>query len=167
VDEVITFRLHEGGLHQEYGAEPDLISLGKIIGGGFPVGAIGGDPSVLSSFSPLFSDAVAWGGTFSANPVTMAAGLTALRRFGSAEIAELNRAGDELRARLRAEGAVVNGSGSLLRLMSPDPVSQSWKMYRRGALAGTNGLLALSTAMSPAQLDTVADVILEVAGQAG
>ncbi len=61
VDEVITFRLEHGGLHTRYGLNPDLISLGKVIGGGFAVGAIGGRAEILSSFSPLSDGAVAWG----------------------------------------------------------------------------------------------------------
>ncbi|PXY21548.1 aspartate aminotransferase family protein [Prauserella flavalba] len=164
VDEVITFRLHEGGLHKQYGLQPDLVSVGKVIGGGFPVGAIGGSADVLSPFVPA-PGAVSWGGTFSANPVTMAAGLTALSLFGSHEIAELNRRGDQLRARLRDAGVTVNGSGSLLRLMAPDPTDLWWNLYRRGVLGGTNGLLALSTAMSPVHLDQIADAVTAVLGR--
>ncbi|WP_435070361.1 aspartate aminotransferase family protein [Amycolatopsis thermoflava] len=160
VDEVITFRLHEGGLHQRYGIRPDLVSVGKVIGGGFPVGAVGGRAEVLSPFDPQTPDGVSWGGTFSANPVTMSAGLTALRLFGPAEIAELNRRGDELRSRLHEAGVAVRGSGSLLRLMAADSTKLWWSLYERGVLAGTNGLLALSTAMTPAHLDHVADAVI-------
>ncbi|WP_435121786.1 aspartate aminotransferase family protein [Amycolatopsis thermoflava] len=160
VDEVITFRLHEGGLHQRYGIRPDLVSVGKVIGGGFPVGAVGGRAEVLSPFDPQTPDGVSWGGTFSANPVTMSAGLTALGLFGPAEIAELNRRGDELRSRLRDAGVAVRGSGSLLRLMATDTTKLWWSLYERGVLAGTNGLLALSTAMTPAHLDHVADAVI-------
>jgi len=53
VDEVITFRLATGGLHQQYGIEPDLVTLGKVIGGGFPVGAVGGRRDVMAIFDPL------------------------------------------------------------------------------------------------------------------
>ncbi|GLY69084.1 aspartate aminotransferase family protein [Amycolatopsis taiwanensis] len=166
IDEVITFRLREGGLHQVYGIQPDLVSVGKVIGGGFPVGAIGGSAEVLSPFVPA-PGAVSWGGTFSANPVTMAAGLTALRLFGPAQITELNRRGDELRSRLRAEGVEVNGSGSLLRLRTADPTELWWSLYRRGVLAGTNGLLALSTAMTPAHLDQIAETVTAVLGRDG
>ncbi|MFD4249117.1 aspartate aminotransferase family protein [Amycolatopsis thermoflava] len=160
VDEVITFRLHEGGLHQRYGIRPDLVSVGKVIGGGFPVGAVGGRAEVLSPFDPQTPDGVSWGGTFSANPVTMSAGLTALRLFGPAEIAELNRRGDELRSRLHEAGVAVRGSGSLLRLMAADTTKLWWSLYERGVLAGTNGLLALSTAMTPAHLDHIADAVI-------
>lgn len=167
VDEVITFRLHEGGLHQEYGIQPDLVSVGKIIGGGFPVGAIGGSAEVLTPFDPQAPGAVSWGGTFSANPVTMAAGLAALRLFGPGDIADLNRRGDELRSRLRAAGIAVRGSGSLLRLIAPDPSGLWWDLYRRGVLCGTNGLLSLSTAMTPAQLEQVAEAVIAVLGPSG
>lgn len=162
VDEVITFRLDYGGLHGAYGITPDLVAVGKIIGGGFPVGAIGGSADVLSSFSPLGAGGVSWGGTFSANPVSMAAGLAALRKFGRDQIAELNARGDDLRARLAGADVAVNGSGSLLRLMSSDSAALWWALYRRGVLAGTNGLLALSTAMSTAQIQSVGDRVIDV-----
>lgn len=155
IDEVITFRLGEGGLHRRYGLVPDLVSLGKIIGGGFPVGALGGRADVLRSFSPLGDGSVAWGGTFSANPVTMAAGVAALRRFAESDISALNATGDALRLRLREAGLVVNGSGSLLRLVVRDADTTWWRLYEAGVLAGTNGLLALSTAMSAEDVDQV------------
>ncbi|MDI2029558.1 aminotransferase class III-fold pyridoxal phosphate-dependent enzyme [Saccharopolyspora sp. TS4A08] len=157
VDEVITFRLREGGLHTDYDIQPDLVSVGKVIGGGFPVGAIGGSAEVLSPFAPTAPGAVSWGGTFSANPVTMAAGLTALQLFGATEITELNQRGDAVRARLLKADVPVRGSGSLLRLTTPNPTELWWKLYHAGVLAGTNGLLALSTAMTDAQLDQITD----------
>lgn len=160
VDEVITFRLEYGGLHTRYGIEPDLISLGKVIGGGFPVGAVGGPADVLSSFNPLLSGPVAWGGTFSANPMTMAAGLHALQRYTSEAIAALNAHGDALRRRLREAGVAANGNGSLIRLMFDEPVHDWWALYRAGVLAGTNGLLALSTAMTDSHMDAIGDAVI-------
>ncbi|TQK30625.1 aminotransferase class III-fold pyridoxal phosphate-dependent enzyme [Arthrobacter sp. SLBN-53] len=155
IDEVITFRLGVGGLHHQYGVTPDLVSLGKVIGGGYPVGAVGGRAEVLKSFSPLDDGSVAWGGTFSANPVTMAAGMAALRRFDACEVAELNARGDELRRRLSATGLAVNGRGSLLRLLVEDVQRTWWRLYEAGVLAGTNGLLALSTAMSDGDIEQI------------
>ncbi|MFI7066778.1 aspartate aminotransferase family protein [Kribbella sp. NPDC050124] len=166
IDEVITFRLHEGGLHQEYGIKPDLVSMGKVIGGGFPVGAIGGSADVLSPFVPQAPGAVSWGGTFSANPVTMAAGLAALRLYGPLQITELNRRGDQLRSWLRDAGVEVHGSGSLLRLMTSDPTELWWNLYHRGVLCGTNGLLAMSTAMTSVHLEQVAEAVTAVAREA-
>lgn len=155
VDEVITFRLGFGGFHQSYGISPDLVALGKVIGGGFPVGAVGGRADVLAAFSPLGDGPVGWGGTFSANPVTMAAGMVALRRFADADVAELNAKGDRLRHQLADAGLTVNGHGSLLRVMVEDTTATWWRLYDAGVLAGTNGLLALSTAMTDDVVDLV------------
>jgi glutamate-1-semialdehyde 2,1-aminomutase len=162
VDEVITFRLEYGGLHTRYDLKPDLLSLGKVIGGGFAVGAIGGRAEVLSSFNPLTEGVVAWGGTFSANPVTMAAGVTALRRFTPEAIADLNIRGDALRRRLNEAGVTANGSGSLIRLMADDPATLWWALYRGGVLAGTNGLLSLSTPMTDDHIAAIGDTVISV-----
>ena len=77
-DEVLTFRLARGGCDSRYGIQPDLMTLGKIIGGGFPVGAGRAAASGHGLFDPGAEGSVAHGGTFSANPVTMRAGLAAL-----------------------------------------------------------------------------------------
>ena len=74
-DEVITFRLGYRGAQGIWDIDPDLTTLGKIIGGGFPVGAIGGRKDVMAVFDPRpGKPALPHGGTFSANPVTMRAG---------------------------------------------------------------------------------------------
>jgi glutamate-1-semialdehyde 2,1-aminomutase len=165
IDEVITFRLGVGGLHQSYGISPDLVSLGKVIGGGFPVGAVGGRADVLAAFSPLGDGPVAWGGTFSANPVTMAAGLAALRRYDEADVARLNDTGDRLRRKLVEAGLSVNGYGSLLRVMVDDAAATWWRLYEAGVLAGTNGLLALSTAMTDDVVDLVGARVIAAIGR--
>ena len=77
-DEVITgFRLAIGGAQDYFGVKPDLTTFGKIIGGGMPVGAYGGNREVMSRISPV--GPVYQAGTLSGNPVAMAAGLTQLR----------------------------------------------------------------------------------------
>lgn len=77
-DEVITgFRLAKGGAQEFYGIEADLVTYGKIIGGGMPVGAYGGRREIMSCVSPL--GGVYQAGTLSGNPVAMAAGLAQLR----------------------------------------------------------------------------------------
>jgi glutamate-1-semialdehyde 2,1-aminomutase len=161
VDEVITLRLEVGGLHQRYGVEPDLITVGKVIGGGFPVGGVGGRSEVLDSFSPLTEGAVSWGGTFSANPVTMRTGAAALRMFEAPQVTALNARGDRLRTELADRGVAVSGSGSLVRLLLDDATTTWWRMYERGVLAGTNGLLALSTAMTDDDADAVRDAAVD------
>ena len=160
VDEVISLRLGWGGFHKHYGVEPDLVSVGKIIGGGFPAGAIGGSADVLKTFSPTTTGNVMWGGTFTANPVTMAAGLTALRLYDEEAVLDLNIRGDRLRSQLKSAGIPVNGFGSLIRIITPDIESLWWKLYDKGVLAGSNGLMALSTAMTDEHIQQVAEAVI-------
>jgi glutamate-1-semialdehyde 2,1-aminomutase len=77
-DEVMTgFRVHRGGACALYGVKPDLVTLGKIIGGGLPVGAFGGRRDIMQSLAPV--GPVYQAGTLSGNPLAMAAGLATLR----------------------------------------------------------------------------------------
>src|ERR1041385_367972 len=79
-DEVITgFRVARGGAQQFYGVNPDLTVLGKIIGGGLPVGAFGGRAEIMDQLSP--SGPVYQAGTLSGNPLAMAAGIAQLREL--------------------------------------------------------------------------------------
>jgi glutamate-1-semialdehyde 2,1-aminomutase len=149
VDEVITLRMAVNGLSGSYGVTPDLICVGKIIGGGLAVGGVGGRADVLAVFDPLGSGSVGWGGTFSANPVTMTAGRVAMELFDADAVAALNARGDTLRNALAAAGVAVSGSGSLIRLREELDLGELWwSAYERGVMLGTNGLLALSTAMT-------------------
>lgn len=147
IDEVITFRLAPGGLHSLYGIEGDIVTLGKMIGGGFPVGAVGGRSAFMDVFDPRRPDAVAHGGTFSANPVTMQAGLAALQAFEIADIRCVNALGDSLREGLRERGWSVTGHGSLLQIGSQDPEALWWRLYEAGVLIAGNGLVCISTPM--------------------
>lgn len=93
-DEVITFRLSYGGAQSLYGVCPDLTLLGKIIGGGLPVGAVGGRRDVMSVFDVTLPGGIRHSGTYNANPMTMAAGiacLQALTQDSFCRMAELSR----------------------------------------------------------------------------
>ncbi len=80
-DEVITgFRVSPGGAQDLYGVTPDLTTLGKIIGGGLPVGAFGGKREIMSDISPL-GKMVSQAGTLSGNPLAMTAGYETLKRL--------------------------------------------------------------------------------------
>lgn len=81
-DEVISLRADFGGMQGLLGVTPDLTAMGKIIGGGFPVGALGGSAEVMAVFDPTAGPPRApHGGTFNANPVTMVAGNVALEKL--------------------------------------------------------------------------------------
>ena len=84
-DEVMTgFRVSSGGAQTYYGITPDLTTLGKIIGGGLPVGAFGGKKEIMQQISPL--GPVYQAGTLSGNPLSMAAGLTTLTLLSQGNI---------------------------------------------------------------------------------
>jgi glutamate-1-semialdehyde 2,1-aminomutase len=158
VDEVITFRLGVGGLHELYGLEPDLVTFGKIIGGGFPAGAFGGRRDVMDVFDPARADHVPHGGTFSANPVTMRTGVAALELLDEAAITRINGLGERLQEGLAAAGFEVVGRGSLLRIDGGERQRELWwRLYEEGVLVTPNGLIAVSTPMDEAVIDDVVE----------
>src|SRR5215510_10434374 len=119
-DEVITFRLAYGGAQEIYQVKPDLTALGKIIGGGFPVGAFGGRADIMAQFNPQ-NKKLAHSGTFNGNAITMVAGLAALEMLTRGEIARINQLGERLRNGLRRAFAAgidgqVTGIGSIARI---------------------------------------------------
>lgn len=90
-DEVVSLRVSYGGAQENYPVNPDLTSMGKIIGGGFPVGAIAGRKDIMRVFDPheaklLFPHS----GTFSANPITMTAGFKAMEYFDKDAVEKIN-----------------------------------------------------------------------------
>jgi len=130
-DEVITgFRVAAGGAQELYGITPDLTTLGKILGGGLPVGAYGGRREVMERMAP--SGPVYQAGTLSGNPLAMSAGIAMLREIARRPpYARLEGAGARLEAALRAEiGArgladrvALARLGSLLTLfLGPGPM---------------------------------------------
>jgi glutamate-1-semialdehyde 2,1-aminomutase len=122
-DEVLNLRQGYRGAAARYGLEPDLVAMGKIIGGGFPIGAIGGRQDVMGVFGTQQGKAcLPQGGTFSANPVSMLAGHIAMQALTRGEFDRLERLGDEVRtglsAAIRRHGAPfsVTGAASLFRI---------------------------------------------------
>ncbi len=120
-DEVITgFRASFGGAQKRFGITPDLTTLGKIIGGGFPVGAYGGRKDIMARIAP--SGDVYQAGTLSGNPVAMAAGLTTLKLLKNADYAGLEarttKLANDLKAILEEKGLPIylTNIGSLFTL---------------------------------------------------
>ena len=183
-DEVISFRLGYHGAQGLFDIRPDLTSLGKIIGGGFPVGAVGGRAEVMAVFDPRGGKPrVPHGGTFNANPVTMAAGLAAMRLMDEKAFDRLDELGGKLRSGVEAcferagvPGAVT-GLGSLFRLhpaprafvdyrsavASKEELAEFDKLYRRlidhGILLAPTGLGCLSTAVGEAEVEYFLEVL--------
>ncbi len=127
-DEVITgFRVARGGAQERYGVTPDLTCLGKILGGGLPVGAFGGRREIMSCLAP--AGPVYQAGTLSGNPVTVTAGLATLKELAAPEVyRELEQKGRRLEEGLQGVldqgiAGTVNRVGSMLTLfLGPDRV---------------------------------------------
>lgn len=164
LDEVVSLRLGVGGMQERYGIEPDLVALGKLIGGGLPIGALGGRAELMEVFDPRRADAVGHGGTFSANPVSMGAGLAALTALDGEAIARIDALGDRLRAGLRELGYDVRGRGSLAQVAPADPVALWWRLYRAGVLIAGRGLMCVSTVMDETAIDRALDAFARAAG---
>jgi len=120
-DEVITgFRVALGGAQERFGVHPDLTCLGKIIGGGFPVGCYGGARAIMEHVAPC--GPVYQAGTLSGNPVAMAAGIATLKALAKSDYAALEKRtlafASELAAILRAKGRdiVLNHLASMFTL---------------------------------------------------
>jgi len=124
-DEVITgFRLAFGGFAEQSGLRPDIVTWGKIIGGGFPVGAIAARRDLMQQFAPV--GPVYQAGTLSANPVAMAAGLATLNALADGTAyATLERLGAHLETALAdVPGLAIQRSGSVFWLVASETVDK-------------------------------------------
>lgn len=122
-DEVLNFRQSYHGASWKHGLKPDLFTLGKIIGGGLPIGAIGGGKEIMSVFDAQDKrPALPQGGTFSANPLSMVAGHASMVALDRNAFDHLDRLGERLRDSLTAIAArhgapfTVTGAASLFRI---------------------------------------------------
>ncbi|WP_208646602.1 aspartate aminotransferase family protein [Mesorhizobium waimense] len=184
-DEVITFRSKFGGAQQWYDVQPDITALGKMIGGGFPVGAIAGSADVMEVLNPLNGPALfPLSGTFSANPITMIAGHTAMQLYDREAVDRLNALGDRARSsigeaiKIADVPVCVSGRGSMFRIHlsadAPENYRQAYLSAEKAALLSAfvgylfdGGLLMvetgtgfLSTAMSEQDIDDMTAVVL-------
>lgn len=159
VDDVISYRLSVAGSAPLYGLRPDLITTAKIIGGGMPIGAVSGRADVMSVYNHADGvPKVSIGGTFSGNPLSMAAGLATLQHYDAAAVQRLNALADSLRSKVNSafdeDGvpAQLVGTGSLFRLhLKPSAVTGYRSAYADAAQ---------SKLYSKVQLDMLADGVL-------
>lgn len=163
-DEVITgFRLAPGGAQEYFGVRADLVTYGKIIGGGMPVGAYGGSRRLMELVAPL--GPVYQAGTLSGNPVAMAAGLAQLRILSSTPgiYTDLERKGAALEAGLKQAlagmPAQVNRVGSLLTVFFTSQPVTGYDQARSSDLAlysrWYRGLLAQGIYTAPSQFEAM------------
>ena len=128
-DEIISFRVSPGGAQALFGVRPDLTTLGKIIGGGYPLAAFGGRTEVMDIFDARRTGAVSHGGTFNGSPVAAAAGLATLRELTPDTYVRLEALGARLRTTLtkviERDGldARVATVGSLFQVFSGEGVT--------------------------------------------
>jgi glutamate-1-semialdehyde 2,1-aminomutase len=184
-DEVISFRIAWGGAQERFGVRPDLTTLGKIIGGGLPVGAFGGRADIMAAYDPRKGGArIGHGGTFNANPMTMAAGVATMNAVTPEAYSRLDALGDRLRGGIsrllqatRRRGQ-VSGIGSLFCLHwtpaplrdyrsirpkdSEMPLRVFMGLLNEGILLTQRGLGACSLAMSDEEVDRFVNALARV-----
>ena len=171
LDEVISFRVGYNGAQGRLGVTPDLTTLGKVIGGGLPVGAFGGRADVMALFDPRSERPIGHGGTFNANPLTMAAGLATLSELTPERYEALESLGGELRRKLEGiSGLSVEQVGSLFRIgigESPLPHDLFLALLAGGILLTPRGMGCLSTPMTSAEVDAFVDATRDALAQLG
>lgn len=166
-DEVVTLRHCFGGLQSEYTAVPDLTVTGKLIGGGLAIGAVLGSAATMAPLDPYQPNGMEHGGTFTANPLSMRAGIVAMDLFGPQEVERLSALGDQLADMLRARAADLGWElrhrGSLVRLLPREglPAERATELFHaafeHGVLMMPTGTMALSTAMNPEVIGQIGD----------
>jgi glutamate-1-semialdehyde 2,1-aminomutase len=180
IDEVITFRSCYGGLQQQYNLSPDITALGKMIGGGFPIGVVAGRAEIMDVLNPRSPKYVyPHSGTFSANPISVGAGLAAMEKFNRAEVDRLNSltqvAMQKVREAIARTGiaACVTGTGSMFRVHLKAKVPKDYRdaylspeetkklkvllnhMFDSGIILINSCSAALSTPMTQREVDVL------------
>ena len=184
-DEVITFRNSYGGTQELYDVQIDLTAMGKMIGGGFPVGALAGRKDVMDVMDPtgekfLFPHS----GTFSANPITMIAGHVSMELFDQDAVKRLNALADRARdgineaIKIANIQACVTGIGSMLRVHMKANTPVNYRdaftspeenarikvlldhLFDNGIMMINTCSVALSTAMTTNEIDKLCEAML-------
>ncbi|MEE4361162.1 MAG: aspartate aminotransferase family protein [Pseudomonadales bacterium] len=189
-DEVITLRLAPGGAQALYGITPDLTAMGKIIGGGLPIGAFGGRADLMALFDPGRAAPVLHASTFSGNPLSMAAGLAAMVPADAATFERLDRLGERFREGVdrvfgqRGIKGCASGVGSLSQIhfteSAVEDARQSYDgmvaagpvprwlhlgMLRRGVSSASRLMYCISSPMREAEVDFALDALNDTLGE--
>ena len=171
IDEVFSFRIDYHGAQARYKVEADLTALGKIIGGGIPIGALGGRKDVMS----VFGDGSAHPklhhhGTYNANPLAMTAGRVSMEMLTSSEIVRINTLGERLMRGIEKilkdadAPARAQGVGSMVAIA---PINTAFtdrvhrEMLSRGVLMMARGAFVISTPMRETEIDRTVNALAE------
>lgn len=180
IDEVVSLRTAYGGIAAATGIRPDLSTFGKIIGGGLPVGALGGAQELMSLYDPRRDDSIPHHGTFNGNVLTTAAGIASLDLLSESEIVRINALGERLArglTELSREATVPSftvtrvgslvqthfetgpevRSGSDLNPASRDLAAFHREALDRGVYIAPRGEMNLTTAMDEPLVEDVLD----------
>ncbi len=179
LDDCLMLRLALGGSSEKYGLKPDITFLGKFVGGGLPMGVVGGSEEVMSVLDPRRSDALHHGGSFNGNLLAVIAGHIALQHLSRPAIASMDRRVQALRIRLGARADAlqlplqITWEGSVMGLYfsaeNPGPgrdaTDPRWRTMfhlaclNNGVLIGTGGQVAMSTAVTDEVCEQAASAI--------
>jgi len=186
-DEVVSFRVAHGGAQEYYGVTPDLTCLGKLIGGGFPLGAFGGRSEIMAMFDPSSGGPqIPHPGSYNANPVSLVAGATTLELLTAEEIQLLDLRGESLRRQIYTAfddvglPAQITGLGSLFAIhLTSEPV-KSYRdtmhadtdlrhriflgLFKEGVLIDPRGVGCLSTAIGETEIEQFVGALRSVLG---
>jgi glutamate-1-semialdehyde 2,1-aminomutase len=175
-DEIIAFRIGPHGAQGVFGVRPDLTTLGKIVGGGYPLAAFGGRAEIMDQFDARRPGALSHGGTFNGNPVAAAAGLATLRYLTPERYERLASLGERARERIRtgiSTGGIdahVDGVASLFQvfagpsLRGEDALSPTETLFLGLLVDGFHlaprGMGAISTPATEEDIDALADAVV-------
>lgn len=186
MDEVISFRFSYGGAQEVFGVKPDLTAMGKIIGGGFPVGAFGGRAEIMDVYNMGKGGYSPHAGTFNGNPITSVAGIAQMTELTRETIDGLNARSERTREGLRAAiakaglRAKVVGVGSMVKIqftpdeiIRPNPQADTpallhlvhLGLLKRGIYATDRMWLNLSTVVTDEELDRFVAAVGEVCAE--
>ncbi|EAU29773.1 predicted protein [Aspergillus terreus NIH2624] len=179
-DEVVTSRFHFNGLQGAWGVRPDLTTLGKYIGGGFPFGAFGGRADVMNQFEPSAngSPGLSHSGTFNNNVFTMTVAVAAAQLVTEESLGRINALGDRLRAqgneivqRAGFDKISFTGYGSAVGVHYAGESSAALRdalyfyLLRKGIIIGRRGFVSLNLQHTDALIDQMLRAIQGFVGE--
>jgi glutamate-1-semialdehyde 2,1-aminomutase len=184
-DEVICFRVEYEGAQSLYSVKPDLTSMGKIIGGGFPIGAFAGKTEIMNVLDPTHRDfRFALSGTFSANPISMTAGKVAMELFDREAVDKVNQMTHIARKQITEAAKIadfpltITGSGSMFKVHFRETPPSNYRdvyedqktqnintlflnhMYDQGVILIYSCSAVLSTVITQKEVDILTEAML-------